>query len=103
MTASLFEAYLLLHKFDFGQLRYVGEFLTFNLDIQNVFRTPKSFQFTKVSLTTKTRITNTENETFKQKVSKSEEHAQLDLIRNDSKVRLATKAQITNIEGEMFD
>ena len=85
MTASPFETILLIHKFDFGSSRYVGEFLTFNLEIQNVLTTPKSFQFSKVGLATKTQITNIKDETFDRKVSESEERAQLDLISDDSK------------------
>ena len=85
MTASPFETILLVHKFDFGSSRYVGEFLTFNLEIQNVLTTPKSFQFSKVGLSTETQITNTNDETFNRKVSKSEERAQLDSIPDDSK------------------
>ena len=85
MKACPFETILLVHKFDFGSTRYVGEFLTFNLEIQNVLTTPKSFQFSKVGLATKTQITNKEDETFDRKVSESEERAQLDLISDDSK------------------
>ena len=85
MTASPFETFLLLHKFDFGPSRFVGEFLTFNLEIQNVLRTPKSFQFTKVGLANETQIANIEDETLDRKVSKIEERAQLDLIIDDSK------------------
>ena len=77
-----------MHKFDFGPLRYVGEFLTFNLEIQNVLRTPKSFQFTKVKRSTETQITNIKDETFDPKDSVSEEHAQLYSIRDDSKFQV---------------
>ena len=72
-----------MHKFDFGPLRYVGEFLTFNLEIQNVLRTPKSFQFHKVRLTNETQITNIKHETLDRKVSESEYCAHL--ISDDSK------------------
>ena len=88
MTASPFETILLVHKFDFGSTRYVGEFLTFNLEIQNVLTTPKSFQFSKVGLATETQITNIKDETFDPKDSVSEEHAQLYSIRDDSKFQV---------------
>ena len=103
MTASHFETILLVHKFDFGLTRYVGESLTFNLEIQNVLTTPKSFQFSKVGLSTETQITDIKDETFDRKVSESEERAQLDLISDSTKVSLATETQITNIKDETFD